>query len=313
MGTGSLTALANPVREADVSSYVKRSKRIILTPYLYLLPALLLFAVFFVYPFFFSFDISLSHWNLVTLVKRFVGWANYRSVVGDPVFWRSALNTALYVCVSVPASVALGLLYALVIEQTGRFRTFYRFVFFLPVVVSVAASGLSFSMIFSPVGGLADAFLSLFGLHGRAWLEEPGTALLAVLAVGVWHSFGYNVVLYIAGLKQIDHDVYRAAEVDGAGDRHKLIHITLPLLSPVHLFSTVITLIFSFQVFSIVQIMTMGGPDNASNVLVLYIWTQAFQFYDIGPAAAAAVLLFVLVALITVFSVRVVQNRIHYR
>lgn len=296
-----------------MSLHARRSKRVLLTPYIYLFPVLLLFAVFFVYPFFFSFDISLSHWNLATLAKRFVGWANFRTVVHDPVFWRSAVNTLFYVCVSVPLSVALGMLYAMLIEQTGRLRAFYRFVFFLPVVVSVAASGLSFSLIYSPMGGLANEVLSLFGFSGRAWLQEPTTALLAVVVVGVWHSFGYNVVLYIAGLKQIDRDVYKAAEVDGAQDRHKLVHITLPLLAPVHLFATVITLIFSFQVFSIVQIMTMGGPDNASNVLVFYIWTQAFQFYSIGPAAAAAVLLFAIVALLTVFSVRVVQDRIHYR
>jgi ABC-type sugar transport system permease subunit len=151
------------------------------------------------------------------------------------------------------------------------------------------------------------------GVAGPNWLNSPATALLAIVLVGVWKGFGYNVILFTAGLEGIDRQLYEAAALDGAGRWSAFRHITWPLLTPVTLFVVVVGVIASFQVFATVQIMTRGGPANATNVLVYHIWEAAFRFFDVGYAAALATLLALLVAGLTVIQIRRGEAHVHYQ
>jgi ABC-type sugar transport system permease subunit len=282
-------------------------------PFAYLVPAIGLFSLFFIYPFFFSVFISFSDWDLITGETRFVGVSNYARLFSDPVFLRVLGNTFLYVMVQTPLSIALGFLFALLIEGSRKLRTFYRVVFFIPVVISVSAASLSFFTMFNSLHGPINVLLSDLGIEGPNWLNEPRSAMAAIVIVGVWQSFGYNVILFMSGLKQIDGQLYEAASIDGAGPIRKVLRITIPMLSPVTLFVFVMTTLFSFQVFATVQILTNGGPSNATSVWVYYVWREAFRFFDTGVASAAATLLFVFMLGVTVVFVRFMQGRVFYR
>ncbi|CAH1056651.1 MULTISPECIES: carbohydrate ABC transporter permease [Paenibacillus] len=284
-------------------------RRIPWQPYLYLSPVLVLYAIFFVFPFFFSLYISFMEWDLLLDKKQFVGLSNYKEVLGKPLFWKVIGNTLLYMALTVPLSAALGLVYALAIERAGKLRSLYRVLFFVPVVVSVSVAGLVFSLMFSPQNGLINEWLGLFGIGEKAWLQDTQLAIYALAIVGVWMSFGYNVILYISGLKQLDNEVKEAAAIDGASGWQSFRHMTFPMLMPVHMFVWTITLLHSLQVFATVQIMTLGGPNNSTNVWAFFIWQEAFQFFNTGTASAAATILFVIVLGLTVIQVRWMQKR----
>ena len=278
-------------------------------PYLYLSPVLVLYAIFFVFPFFFSLYISFMEWDLLLDKKQFVGLSNYQEVLSNPLFWKVIRNTLMYMALTVPLSAALGLVYALAIERAGKLRSMYRVLFFVPVVVSVSVAGLVFSLMFSPQKGLFNEWLGLFGIGEQAWLQDTKLAMFALAIVGVWMSFGYNVVLYISGLKQLNNEVKEAAAIDGASGWQSFRHMTFPLLMPVHMFVWTITLLHSLQIFATVHIMTLGSPNNSTNVWAFFIWQEAFQFFNTGTASAAATILFVIVLGLTVIQVRWMQKR----
>ncbi|WP_088547964.1 carbohydrate ABC transporter permease [Paenibacillus aquistagni] len=284
-------------------------RRIPWQPYLYLSPVLVLYAIFFVFPFFFSLYISFMEWDLLLDKKQFVGLSNYQEVLSNPLFWKVIRNTLLYMALTVPPSAALGLVYALAIERAGKLRSMYRVLFFVPVVISVSVAGLVFSLMFSPQKGLFNEWLGLFGIGEQAWLQDTKLAMFALAIVGVWMSFGYNVVLYISGLKQLNNEVKEAAAIDGASGWQSFRHMTFPLLMPVHMFVWTITLLHSLQIFATVHIMTLGGPNNSTNVWAFFIWQEAFQFFNTGTASAAATILFVIVLGLTVIQVRWMQKR----
>ena len=276
-------------------------------------PAVIVFSLFFVFPFFYSVFISFNDWNLMTRETSFVGWANYAQLIADPIFTRVLGNTFLYVVVQTPLSIGMGLLFALLIEGSGKMRPIYRVVFFIPVVISVSAASLSFLTMFNTLNGPVNIFLSDLGIEGPNWLNQSKGAMALIVIIGVWQSFGYNVILFMSGLKQIDRKLYEAASIDGAGTLRRITLITIPLLSPVTLFVFVMTTLFSFQVFATVQILTNGGPNNATNVWVYYVWREAFRFFDTGIASAAATLLFLFMLLVTAVFIQLVQRHVFYR
>lgn len=280
-------------------------------PLLYLSPVLVLYGIFFVFPFFFSLYISFMKWDVLLDQKMFVGLANYVEVLNKPLFWKVIRNTLVYMVLTVPLSVFLGLLYAVFIEQISRFRSVYRTLFFVPVVISVSVSSLVFCLIYVPQNGILNQLLGLIGIQEIAWLQDTHYALPAIAIVGIWSSFGYNVILYMAGLKQLDGEVKEAAAIDGAGYWKTFRSITFPMLMPVHIFVWTVTLLYSLQVFATVQIMTGGGPNNSTNVWVFFVWQEAFQYFNTGTASAAATLLFAVVLLLTIIQVRWMQSRSH--
>jgi ABC-type sugar transport system permease subunit len=278
-----------------------------------LVPALAVYGAFWVGPVLFSVYLSLVDWDMASPVSAFVGLDNYRRVLTDPVAWIAMRNTLVYVAATVVLGVAVGLGLALLIQSLPRGRAAYRFVFFLPVVTSITVVTLVWMFLFNTYVGPINVLLRALGVGGPNWLNDPATALLAVVVVGLWKGFGYNVVLFTAGLTTIDRQVYEAAALDGAGRWASFRHVTWPLLSPVTLFVVVISVISSFQVFATVQIMTKGGPANATNVLVYHVWEAAFRFFDVGYAAALATLMALLVAGVTVVQIRRGETRVHYQ
>lgn len=282
-------------------------------PYWFLIPAFGLYAVFFVYPFFYSLFLSFHRWNLISPNKSYVGLDNYRSLLHDEVYWIALRNSGLYVLLTVPAAMLIGLLLALAVESMLHGKALYRLLFFLPVVTSIGIISIVWTLMYNPQLGAFNRLLAELGISGPNWLNEPSSALWALAIVGIWKSFGYNMVLYISGLKSIDKGLYEAASIDGAGRLRKFINVTIPLLSPVTFFIVIISVISSFQVFATIQVMTRGGPNNATNVLVYQIYQEAFQFFNIGVATASSVLLFIGVCMFTILQLKYGQRMVHYQ
>lgn len=279
-----------------------------LFPLLFLFPALALYAVFFVAPVFFSGALSFMKWNLFG-PAAFVGAENYRALFGDSVFWQALKNTFAYALGTVPLSMGISIVLAAVVEKSGkRSRGIFRTLLFLPVIASLAITALVWSILLSPHFGHVNIFLKMLGIAGPNWLNDPSWAMLSLVIVGVWRGASYNMVLYIAGLKNIDPQLYEAARIDGAGGINQFFHVSVPLLSHVSLFVLVVSLIQSFQVFATVNIMTEGGPNNATNVLVYHVYQEAFRFFDIGRSSAAAIVMFVVVLSIALVQIRMMDR-----
>lgn len=289
---------------------VKKKGRVL--PFVFLAPAFVLYAVFFVYPFVFTTLLSFQEWDMLSPDKSFVGWDNYASLLNDDVFWMSLKNTFAYMLMTVPISCAIGLILALLLESLLRGKMLYRFVFYLPVVSSIAVVSIVWSLMYDPQHGIINELLKIIGVEVPNWLSQASSSLWAIAMVGIWKSFGYEMLLYISGLKSIDKGLYEAASIDGAGRFRKLIHLTIPLLSPITLFIFIVGIINSFQSFALIKIMTDGGPNNSSNMLVYQLYQEAFQFFNVGKAAAISVVLFLIVTAMTIIQLRLSKNAVHY-
>lgn len=266
--------------------------------YLYLLPILIGLTVFTAGPVFTSLGLSFTHYDIGQL-PHFVGATNYRDLFRSDLFWQVVLNTCYYVVLYVPTSVIISLALALLIEPHIRGIAFFRTIYFLPVVVSIVAAGIIWSWMYNSDVGLLNYLLSLIGIPGPRWLDDPHLALPAIAIMSIWKNAGYNMMIFLAGLTSIPKDYHEAARLDGSGAWNRFRHITLPMLSPVTFFVIVVTTIGAFQVFEQTYIMTNGGPGTATLTLSYYIWQMAFRFFDLGSAAALGYILFLLVLSIT--------------
>ncbi len=278
----------------------------------FLMPALILFTVFTAIPVVAAFFISFTHWDLFR-PPTWVGLDNYTRLLHDPIFGKVMKNTAIFVLATVPLQMGLGLLAALALNRGIRGQTFFRVAYFLPAVTSTIAAALVWSWLFNSNYGLINAGLSMIGVDNvPKWLASTKWAMPAVIIVSVWQNVGYAMVLFLAGLQNIRADLYDAAALDNASGWSRLWHITLPMLSPTTFFVLVISIIGSFQVFELVFIMTEAGPANATNTLVYYIYQNGFQFYQMGYASAAAMILFAIVLLITMVQYTTQNRWVHY-
>lgn len=265
---------------------------------LFLLPNALGFLVFSVLAIVAAFVLSFFDWDLL-LGAKFNGIANYIQLLSDDVFRAALLNTVYFVVVSVPLTVIIGLAVAVLVNQPLRGMTFFRSVFLLPYITLTVAISLVWKWLYLPDVGLINHVLSIFGFHGPAWLTDPIWAMPGIIMLSVWKSFGYNMVLFLAGLQGIPQNLYEAAAIDGANRWQRFRHVTIPLLSPVTFFVVVISTIGSFQVFDQALVMTQGGPGTATTTLVLYIYQVGFQSYHMGYASAIAWVLFAIVFVFT--------------
>jgi len=276
-------------------------------------PALVLMVLLIVGPLLAVVVIACTDYQLGDRSLRFVGLANFRALASDAVFWKALGNTALYVLVVVPGSVALGLAAATLIEAATGLKAFYRTILFLPVMATLVAMAVVWEFMLHPTFGLVNLALGAVGLQGRNWLQDSDTALYVLAVIGVWQQFGFNMVLFLAGLSSIPRHLYEAAAIDGAGsawDRFCLV--TWPMLGPVTLFVIVISTIRAFQVFDTVQALTRGGPNKATEVLLYSMYAEAFEFFRTGYAAAIAVVFIVLVTMLTLVKAHVLERRVHY-
>ncbi len=284
----------------------------ILEPYLYLLPTIIGLVLFTAGAVAVSFVMSFSQWDIIT-PPRWVWIENYVHLWQSDIFWQVFGNTLYFVVLAVPLSVTCSLALALLVNTRLRGITFFRTAYFLPVVSSMIAVALVWSWIFNADYGLLNYLLRvLFGVRGPAWLDSTSWALPAMVIVTVWRGLGYSMVIFLAGLQNIPQDLYHAATIDGAGAWGRFRHVTLPMLSPTTFFVLVITFINSFQVFEQTYVLTKGGPANATLTLSYYIYQNAFQFFQMGKAAALSYVLFALVFAVTLMQFRIQKRWVFY-
>lgn len=259
-------------------------------------PASVLALLFLIAPLSSIFVLAFTDYQLGDRSLSFVGFENFEALADDPTFWKSLSNTLIYSAVVVPGSMLLGLVSALLIDAGTSLRSFYRTAFFLPVMASLLAMAVVWEFMLHPSFGIVNATMKALGFAPHNWLKDGGIALYVLAVIGIWQSFGFNMVLFMAGLSAIPRDLYDAAEMDGtpnAWARFKLI--TWPLLAPVTVFVAVTSVIRSFQVFDTVHALTQGGPNKATEVLLYTIYAEGFEFFRSGHAAAITIVFIMLV------------------
>jgi len=261
------------------------------------LPALAAIGLFFFVPVAAALGLSLTDFDIYALADpsalRFVGLRNYRELLHEPVFWTALGNTLFFVAVGGPLSVATSLGAALLLQsRLVRWKGAFRTALFLPVVTTLVAVAVVWRYLYHPRVGLLNRALGALGIEPLDWLGDPALALPALVVLAVWKSFGFNMVIFVAGLQAIPERLYEAARLDGAGAWHELRHVTLPLLLPTTRFVLVMTAIGHLQLFAEPYVMTQGGPGDATRSLVLLMYEQGFRFWSLGQAAALAFVLF---------------------
>ncbi len=302
-------------------------------PLALLLPAICVLFVFKVLPMLEALRLSFFDWGIAGQ-KGFVGLHNYISLVHDPFFWQSLLNTFWYVIFSVPLSISVSFIVASLLNRGIRGLGMFRTIYFLPVVTSIVAVSVVWRWLYDPQRGLFNYLIGLVGLGPMGWLEEPrgifelltranlptvlegpSLALLSLVFLSVWKSMGYNIVIFLAGLKNIPDVYYEAAKVDGARRFAIVRHVTIPLLSPTIFFVMLMTTITAFQVFGPVWMMTgppPGGPLGKTSVIVYYLFQKGFEEYQVGYGSAIAFFFFLIILSITLLQRYVLEKKVYY-
>jgi len=279
--------------------------------YLCISPWLLGFVLFVLWPMVASLFISFTRWDLLSPAK-FVGLQNYQKMfTRDPLFWQSLKVTAIYTSAYVPIELVGGLVLALIMNQKLRFVGVFRTIYYLPSVLPGVAFVVLWMWILHPDVGLVNTLLSYVGIEGPRWLADPDWALPALLMMSLW-GLGRSMVLYLASLKGIPQHLYEAAAIDGAGAWQSFWKITLPMLTPTIFFNLVLSIISTFQTFTSAFVATDGGPLDATLFYVLYLFRQAFQYFNMGYASALAWVLFVIIFVFTLLIVRSSGRWVYY-
>lgn len=275
--------------------------------YAFVAPALILIGVFFFLPVAASLLLSLTDFDIYAIADlanlRVVGARNYTALSRDPRFWLALRNTVYFVVVAGPLAVAASLGAALLVTASLlRFKAFFRTVFFVPVVTSLVAVAVVWRYLYHPRFGLLNYALSRLGLPALDWLGDARLAMPALILMSVWKNFGFNMVIFMAGLQAVPVQLYEAAAVDGAGAWRQFRHVTLPMLAPTFAFVAVMTLIGNFQLFAEPYVMTRGGPADSTLSIVLYMYEEGFRWWNLGYAAALAFVLFAIILAVTLLT-----------
>jgi multiple sugar transport system permease protein len=276
----------------------------------FVVPALSLIGVFFFLPVGASALLSLTDFDIYAVASRanlrFVGAANYVRLLRDPLFWVALQNTAYFAAVAGPLSIAVSLGSALLLtSRLVRFKRLFRTIFFLPVVTTLVAVAVVWRYIYHPRFGLLNYGLSLLGVGPIDWLGDPRWAMPAIIVMAVWKNFGFNMVIFLAGLQNIPERLYEAASIDGAAAWQRVRYVTLPMLAPTFLFVTIITMIGYVQLFAEPYVMTAGGPLHRTLSIVLLMFQEGFRWWNMGYAAAIAFVLFIILLVLTLLTLRV--------
>ncbi len=286
--------------------------------YLFIALPAALFFVFQLAPVFISFVWSFTRYDVVH-APRFVGLANYKEILfGDPLFWTAIWNTTVYVVGVVPIGICLSLILAVAIDQKIKFKNFFKSIFFLPTVTAIVAVSVIWKWLYAGEKyGLFNYLILKMGFQPIDWLASPTWTLPSIMIMSIWAGVGYNMILFLAGLQTIPQVMYEAAEIDGAGFWKKFFHVTLPLLRPTIVFVTMMSFIFSFQVFEQVYIMTggmggIGGVLNSGLTIVAYLYDKGFQKFQMGYASALAYIIFMLIFVLTMINKRLMKSNVEY-
>jgi ABC-type sugar transport system permease subunit len=298
------------------SSWWRRWGEETFAAYLFLLPAMIILLVFAFFPVIFSIVTSFTRWSL-PYKPSWTGLQNYEYLFQNPIGWavfRKALaNTVYFTAGSVPLNMAISLFIALFLNQKLRGVGLFRTAFFLPTITSTVAVSVVWLWLYHPANyGLFNTVLLKLGLPLQRWLRDPVLAMPALIAMGIWHGMGYNIIIFLAGLQAIPAQLYEAAKIDGAGTWAQFRKITWPLLSPTTFYVLVIGVINAMQAFSQMHVMTQGGPLGRTTTIVYYLYQLAFENFNMGRASAVACILFVLLLVLTMIQFQVMGSRVHY-
>lgn len=289
---------------------LRQSRR--LTAYAFLLPNILGFVTLTLIPIAVAFGLSFLDWDFANPAK-FVGLRNFMRLTRDSGFRISFSNTIYYTAVSVPLTIALALFLAVLLNQRVRGIKWFRTIYFFPEISSIIAVAVVWNMLYHPTMGPINNILQSIGVENPpGWTASVKWAMPAVILMSVWKQVGYYMVMFLAGLQGIPEQLYEAATIDGANSWQKFRYITLPLLSPTTFLVSILLVINSFKVFDQIVIMTDGGPGRATNVLVYYIYYQAFTLFRFGYASAIATVLFALVLIVTIIQFRMENKWVNY-
>jgi putative chitobiose transport system permease protein len=261
-----------------------------LTPYLFLLPALLILGLTVFLPGLQAFYLSFTRYDLIG-TPEWIGWENFRKLMGDRIFWKTLGNTLLYLVGVVPILVVLPLGLAILVNRQIRGINWFRAAFYTPVVISMVVAGIAWKFIYAE-NGLLNQLLKLLGIDSIGWLTSPQWAIFSVMVVTIWKGLGYYMVIYLAGLQSISAELYEAAAIDGSDGLVKHLDITVPLMRPYLVLVAVISAISATKVFEEVYIMTRGEPNNSSKTVVYYLYEQAFKDWEISYGCTIGLVLF---------------------
>lgn len=276
----------------------------------FLAPAVSAIFIFFFIPVIAAFIISFTDFDIYTLgdlsTLRFIGFDNYSKLLNDELFWTSLENTFYFVVVAGPLSIAVSLSAALLLNsKLTKFKSLFRLAYFLPVVTTLVAVAIVWRFIYHPNFGILNFFLGLVGINPIDWLGDPFWAMPSIIILAVWKIFGYNMIIFIAGLQNIPDELYEAADIEGASALQKFRHITLPMLAPTTIFVSIITMIGYFQLFAEPYVMTQGGPLNKTLSIVQYMYQEGFRWWNMGYSASIAFVLFVIIFIGTLIQFRI--------
>lgn len=286
-----------------------------ITGYLFIAPNLIGFMVLTFIPVLFSLVVSFTEWNLFTGTEniRFVGLKNYLYMFSDVWFIDSLKNNLMYTVVTIPLTLSISLFIAIILNDKVYGRNIIRAMFFMPYISNIVAISAIWLALYNPNHGPLNQFLMSIGIDNPPqWLASSKWALPAIMIMSIWGGLGYNIVIYLAGLKGIPKELYEAADIDGANSWHKLKHVTIPMLSPTIFFLLITGIISSFQVFGQINIMTQGGPARATTVIAYYIYLSGFRYYKMGYAAAMAWFLFICIFIVTLIQWRGQKKWVNY-
>ncbi len=276
----------------------------------FLLPSLILYSIFVIYPYLKAFYISLFSWTGLSLYKDFVGLENFTRLFKDPVFWTALKNNLFIWLIGGGCIIGLSLFFSLVISNRPLSASLYRTTFFFPYLISLAAVAVLWSFIYNPTFGLLNSILRGLGLESltHAWLGETRTALPAVTATVIWYSNGFYLLLFLSAISNIPPSIIEAAKVDGASLFQRAIFITIPLIGEIFKIAVVYITINSLNIFDVIYVMTVGGPNRRTEVLATYMYEQAFRNSDFGYGTAISVMLFLFTIVISAFLIRLLTK-----
>jgi multiple sugar transport system permease protein len=312
MQGNSQSRISLPKSESLKKKYWTGSRKETLLGWLFIAPETIGIVVLGAFPLLFSLYLSFTDWDLVSGLKgiNYVGFDNYIQLFQESKFYITLKNNLMYTAATVPLSIIIALVIAVVIHSVLYFKGYFKVVFFIPYIATTVAVAAVFSVLFHPSQGVINNLLMSFGIMDPPkWLGSTDFALWSIIIIAVWQVIGYNVVIYLAGLTAIPDDLYEAAEIDGANKWKQFTRITVPMLGTTTFFLTITSVINSFKVFDLVAFLTGGGPRNATNVLVYYLYEEGFQKFRMGYAATLSWVLFIVIGIITLLTVRMQRNQ----